>query len=122
MPVMLFKLRDVPDDEANDIRDLLSYHKIDFYETPAGRWGVSMEAIWLNDDTVLETARALIDEYQQQRAQRVRQEYQSLRQQGDVETFTQRLINRPIRTLSLVAVILTILYFVTAPFVKLTAN
>ena len=122
MPVILFKLRNVPEDEAEEIRELLSRHNIEFYETPAGRWGVSMEAIWLKDESLFDNAKRLIDDYQVQRYQRVRQEYSDLKQQGKVESFAQRLANRPAQILFYLAIILTILYFVTMPFIKMAAR
>lgn len=68
MSLLFFSLRGVPDDEADEVRDLLTAHDIDFYETPAGNWGVSMPALWLKNEAQLETARALLNSYQEQRA------------------------------------------------------
>ena len=119
MPVMLFNLRSVPEDEAEEIRALLSKNNIDYYETPAGRWGISVEAIWLKDESLLDTSKQLIQGYQQQRSQRIRQEFKELKQQGKLESFWQRIINRPVQTISYIAIILTIIYLVTMPFVKL---
>ena len=42
MATLVFRLKYVPDEEADDIRQLLADHDIDFYETSAGRWQVSM--------------------------------------------------------------------------------
>ena len=67
MSVLLFSLRGVPDDEADEVRELLTEQAIDFYETPAGTWGVSMPALWLKDEAELVTAQALLNTYQQQR-------------------------------------------------------
>ena len=61
MAKIIFRLNGVPDDEARDVRELLANHAIDFYETSAGNWGVSMPAIWLKDDGQFEQARALLD-------------------------------------------------------------
>lgn len=36
---ILFRLSGVPDDEADDVRMLLTDNAIDFYETSAGNWG-----------------------------------------------------------------------------------
>lgn len=119
---MLFRLRNVPDDEAEEIRELLSKHNIEYYETPAGRWGISMEAIWIKDESLLEEAKHLIEEYHQQRYHKVRQEYQELKEQGMVESFWQRIINRPFQMISYIVIIVTIIYFVTMPFLKLSAN
>lgn len=120
MSVILFKLRNVPDDEAEEIRELLSANNIEYYETPPGRWGISMEAIWLKDEALLDNAKQLIEEYQVNRSEKARQDYKKLEQDGKVETFIQRLLNRPVHTLLTFATILVILYFILMPFVKLT--
>ena len=39
MATLLFRLRHVPDDEADDVRALLEENGIDFYETTPGNWG-----------------------------------------------------------------------------------
>ena len=49
MAVRLYSLRGVPDEEVNAIRELLDKHFIDYYESPAGAWGISAGAIWLID-------------------------------------------------------------------------
>ena len=67
MAHLLFKLKGVPETEADEVRALLTEHQIDFYETPPSIWGVSMEAIWLRDDEQLVTAQQLLHEYQQRR-------------------------------------------------------
>ena len=64
MAKILFRLNGVPDDETNDVRELLTNNAIDFYETSSGNWGVSMPAIWLSDDDQFEKAKALLDAYQ----------------------------------------------------------
>jgi len=116
---MLYSLRNVPEEEAEEIRVLLSEHRIEFYETPAGRWGISMEAIWLKDESLRERARQIIDGYQQQRSQRVRQEYEELKALGEMESFWQRFARKPFQILIYIAVILTIIYFVTIHFLKI---
>ena len=40
-------MRHVPEDEAQEVRELLASNKIEFFETFAGNWGVSMPALWL---------------------------------------------------------------------------
>jgi len=77
MSKQIFRLRNVPDDEAEEIRLLLREHGIEFYETPGGNWGISMPALWLNDENEhrAEEAKALIEEYQEERAVRIRRAY-----------------------------------------------
>lgn len=69
MATLVFRLKFVPDDEADDIRQLLTDHDIAFYETSAGRWQISMAGIWVKDKQQALLARQLINEDQQQRAQ-----------------------------------------------------
>lgn len=76
MSILLFRLNDVPGDEAHEVRELLDTHEIAFYETSAGNWGVSVAAIWLYHDEDFVRARQLLDEYQQLRALTQRQLYQ----------------------------------------------
>ena len=66
MAILLFSLRGVPEDEVDEVRELLTEQNIDFYETSAGNWGMSMPALWLRDDAS-EKARYALNAYQQQR-------------------------------------------------------
>ena len=73
---LLFPLRNVPDDEAQQVRDLLNEKQFDWYETSAGNWGISLPALWLKDDSRWEEARTCIDEFQEQLGEDARREYQ----------------------------------------------
>ncbi len=117
MSVMLFKLRGVEEDEADDLRQALEQDGIDFYETPADRWGVSMPAIWLKDESQLQQAREVVERCQEQRSVRLRQEYESLRKAGMHETFFRRLKNRPLVVLLYMIILGIVLYFFTMPFI-----
>ena len=75
MAVLIFNLRHVPDDEAQDVRELLLDNNIEFYETSAGILGMSVPGLWVVNEEQVEEARHLIDEYQQLRQKRVREEY-----------------------------------------------
>jgi predicted metal-dependent phosphoesterase TrpH len=97
MSVLLFSLRGVPDDEADEVRELLAAQEIDFYETPTGNWGVSMPALWLRSDDELVKARELLNSYQQQRAVTQRALYLQNKQAGQQQTFWQALRNRPLQ-------------------------
>jgi hypothetical protein len=92
MSLLLFSLRGVPDDEADEIRDLLTEQDIDFYETPAGNWGVSMPAFWLRDESELAAAQTLLNTYQQQRTINQRELYL----QTKPKTLWQAFIERPL--------------------------
>lgn len=95
MSKLLFKLRNVPDDEAIEVRTLLDEHGVEFFETSAGNWGISMPGLWLAQADDFERARALIDEYQDARAERERERYLALRARGEAPTFWQLLRKKP---------------------------
>ncbi len=110
MALLLFSLRQVPDDEADDIRELLEENQIDFYETNAGNWGISMPAIWLRDEQQHGHARNLIDEYQLERQQVIREEYALMKQSGEANTFLKNLWHYPAQTILFIAAIVLVLY------------
>ena len=118
MSVQLFRLKDVPDDEAEDIRDLLTENNIDHYETPAGNWGISMPAIWLNEDDQLDRAKILIDEYQKDRQVRIKQEYEQSKIERKQQNFINELLTNPLQFLLYVGIAAVILYFSIKPFLN----
>ena len=119
MPVRFFNMRGVPEDEAEEIRALLTSHAIDFYETPAGNWGFSVPAIWLNDEAQQPRARALLDEYQRERVIRVRNEYAQLKKEGRHRTILDIILEDPVRVILYLAAIVALIYFSTIPFIGL---
>lgn len=119
MASLLFKLNNVPNDEADEVRALLTEHKIPFYETNAGFFRVGLDAIWLHDSTQLEMAKQLLKDYQQKRTESQRTIYQESLQKGDVETFLQRMLNQPIRVFAAIVAVLFVLTLTLVPFLFL---
>lgn len=118
MATLLFKLNQVPDDEAEDIRKLLDNGGFDVYETSAGFFGLGVAAIWLRDPNDIARARELIEGYQQQRAITMQADYQARIVSGEEMNFWQQSLRQPIRTLGIVAVIVLILAVLMLPFWK----
>jgi len=116
MSELLFKLRSVPDDEAEEVRQLLSDHHIDFYETNAGSWGISLPGIWLHDDHRLKEAASLIETYQQQRAMAARIAYEQLKKEGRHQTVIDKILEHPVRFLMLLMAVSFVLYVSLSPF------
>ena len=112
MAILIFKLRYVPEDEAHEVRKLLFDNGIDFYETSAGVFGISMPGLWLNNEKQLEKARQLIDEYQQLRQERARQEYE----QGNGRSFLDMFKEAPFRYISFILVIILLCYLMIFTF------
>jgi len=119
MAVILFKLRGVCEDEADDIRELLTNHKIHYYETSAGNWNISMQAIWLEDDSQLTTARTLINDYQQERYHDAHDEYEQLKRQGEHNTLLDLIRISPLRFFSYLVAIAFVIGLTLLPFLSI---
>lgn len=117
MSVQIMRLRGVPEDEADEVRELLAAHQLDFYETPPGNWGISMPAIWLKDDNQLDRAKQLLDDYQVERQARARQEYNKLKDLGQHRTILDAIIANPLQFVGYLLATAVILYLSIKPFV-----
>ncbi len=118
MAELLFKLRNVPDDEANDVRQLLHEHDISFYETRAGSWGISMPGIWLHDDSRLAEARKLLDTYQKKRQTEARAAHEQALARGEKRTVFTLAAESPLKVILLLAALLFVLYISIMPFMR----
>ena len=110
MAKLLFSLRGVPDEEADEIIDLLNVNNLDFYETSAGNWGVSMPALWIINDSDYEKAQNLLNQYHQERAVSQREQYDRLKKEGQSKSIKDIFFQQPIRFLVYVGGIVFILY------------
>ncbi|HET7844106.1 MAG TPA: DUF6164 family protein [Xanthomonadales bacterium] len=109
MPVLIFNLRNVPDDEADEVRALLGEHEIAFYETPGSRWGLGAGALWAHEGDAGARAKALIDAYQERRAQQARDARAASLRDGSARTFLDVVRAEPLRV---VLVLLGVAFFV----------
>jgi len=119
MAKILFRLRYVTEEEADEVRALLDQHAIDWYETSAGRFQISFPAIWLQDESQEVKARALLEDYQRDRAATVRREQAERVERGEADTFYSRLRAQPILVLLAMAAIVFILFISIRPFLSL---
>ena len=116
MSKLLINLRHAPDDEIDEIRSLLKEYQIDFYETKAGAWGISAPGFWLKDESQYDRAKALLDDYQENRFREKRAEYERLRRAGQHRTFLQNLLENPVQVIFYILVGGLILYISISPF------
>ena len=116
MAVLLFRLRNVPDDEADAVRELLNARHIEIYETSAGAWGIGTPAIWLVDDEDTAWARDLIAEYEDKRSATERGKYKALREAGEHRRFVDICREHPLRVVLYIAFSLFLLYVTIRPF------
>jgi len=76
MTKRIFSYPATAEQEADSIRHLLLTHHIEYYETPASRWGFSNAAIWLKNDEDIDTAQRLLQQHHKEYAEQARQQYQ----------------------------------------------
>ncbi len=110
MAILLFRLRNVPADEAGEVRELLLENGIAYYETSAGNWRISMPALWLKDDSQLPEARELLDRYQRERRDRIRREYEERKLAGEQQTLWKNFVHNPVKVLFSLGAALLVLY------------
>ncbi|HWS77240.1 MAG TPA: DUF6164 family protein [Thermomonas sp.] len=119
MSKLLLNLRNVPDDEADDVRAMLDANGIAYYETAPGPWRISVGGIWVADDAAMPEARRLMADYQQQRQTRARAEYAEAVRDGSVETFWTILRAEPARVVLTLLAIVCLLGLVALPVLLL---
>lgn len=114
---LLFKLQNVPEDEAEDIRQILHENSIAFYETQAGRWRIGLAGIWLPDGAQKAEAQALIDQYQARRYETAAYDRDQLSEQGLFNAFVQNLYMEPLRVSTALLGIVVVLAISILPFI-----
>lgn len=119
MAAKLFSLRNVPDEEADGVRDLLTRHHIDFYETPAGNWGISAPIIWVEDELQLDRAKSLLETFQEEYTARERAEHAQRVANNQQPTLLSNILRHPIQALALLVFAGIVAYFSVMPFIEL---
>jgi hypothetical protein len=69
--IKVFDITGAPNDEIDDVRDILRRNGIIYYETPRANFGISVAAIWVKNEEDYKKARILIDTYQKERRHRM---------------------------------------------------
>jgi hypothetical protein len=121
MSKLLLNLRNVPDDETNDVRRFLASSEIGYYETPPSFWGISAGGIWVGDSRFAE-AKQLMAEYQRERQARVRAERAEAKRNGTAERFIDVLRTQPLQVVMTVLGIALLLTLMAAVPVFLLAR
>ena len=119
MSKLLLNLRNVLDDEADDVRAMLDAAGIAWYETRPSSWGISAGGIFVEDTAIAEAERLMAD-YQAARRQRVRAKHAAQVRDGTAETFGDVIRNEPARVIvHVVAAILVLLLLGLLPVLLL---
>jgi hypothetical protein len=118
MSKLLLNLRDVPDDEADDVRRFLESGGIAYYETRPNLWGIA-GAIWIRDDGDVAEAKRLMAEYQRERQARARAEHAEAQRNGTAQTFADVLRTQPLRVALAAIGIVLLLGLMAVPVILL---
>jgi hypothetical protein len=97
MSKLLLNMRQVPEDEADEVRAMLREARLEFYETQPSRWGISYGGIWITEDGDMVEAKRLMAAYQAARRDRARAERAIELRDGTAETFADVFRREPLR-------------------------
>lgn len=97
MSKLLLNMRQVPEDEADEVRAMLREARLEFYETQPSRWGISYGGIWITEDADMVEAKRLMAAYQSARRDRARAERAIELRDGTAETFADVFRREPLR-------------------------
>ena len=118
MSKLLLNLRNVPDDEADDVRGFLDAAGIGYYETRPNWWGIP-GCIWIRDDSDVAEAKRLMAEYQRERAKRARAERAEAERTGTAQTFADVLRTQPLLVVLTAIAIVLLLGLTSIPVILL---
>lgn len=117
--MLLMNLRNVPDEEADEVRALLAEHGIEYYESQPSLLGFASAAIWAHHKEQVPRAKKLLAEYQEELQQRVRAEHEARVRAGTAETLGSSFRREPLRVVAAFAGVAFLLSLALVPFVML---
>ena len=115
MSKLLLNMRNVPDDEADEVRAMLDEARIGWYETQPSRWGISYGGIWITHDDDIVEARRLMAGYQDARREHARAERATALREGTAETFADIARAQPLRVVLTILAILLLVGLMALP-------
>jgi len=119
MPTLLLKLRNVPEDEYEEVCALLNEHDIHFYETKVGFWGIGMAGLWLRDNRQLDQAQQLLAEYMAKRQVQAKEAYEESIREGTNRTLLSTFKQQPATFLLYILALVVVLGLTIWPFLGL---
>jgi len=119
MPELLLNLKNVPEDEYQEVCELLQNNDIHFYQTHKGFWGLGTEAIWLKNNTQLSDAQTLLHTYMVERQKIAQSDHQAAIDQGNVRTLFTTFKEQPVMFVLYGLAILILVALTVGPFLAL---
>ncbi|MGY6587949.1 MAG: DUF6164 family protein [Wenzhouxiangella sp.] len=119
MPKLLLNLRDVPEDEIEEVLALMEAHRFSVYRTPRGIFGVTPGGIWLREAEDYPDAKRVMDGYQEERARKAQAAYARAVEEGRADTWWSLVRRHPVKTLVHLGLAIFILMVFFAPMIQL---
>ncbi len=119
MPKLLLNLRDVPEDEAEEVIALMETQGFSVYRTPKGVFGVTAGGIWLRESEQYPEAKRVMDHYQEERARKAKEAHAQAVAEGRADTWWTLVRRHPVKTLIHLGLAVFILMVFFAPMVQL---
>jgi hypothetical protein len=118
MAYLIYRLNTLPDDEINEIRELLNENTISFYETHRSPLGWGIAGFWTPYEIHLKNATQLIQTYQIQRSQKAFSFQEKSKKEGLQLSRWHYFLTSPIKHLFLFSFILFFIFSILYPFFK----
>lgn len=119
MSKLLINLRRVPDQEREEVCQLLEAHDIEYFLTPPSVWGISAGGLWLRYDGDWDKARPLLADYHKHRHQQQRAAFEQAHRDGGVTTVARNLRRHPLRTLAFLIATVAVVLLAVVPFLTI---
>ena len=91
-------------------------HKIAYYETTPGIWGLSFAGIWLEDESHYDQAKSIVDDYQATRYEKAVEQRKIAQECGELITWSQTLRKHPVKVTAVIVFVGIVLYLTITPF------
>ncbi len=119
MPELLLNLKNVPEDEYQEVCELLQENDIHYYQTHKGFWGLGTEAIWLKNGGQLVEAKTLLHHYMVARQEQAKASHQQEREQGNERTLFSTFKDQPMMFVLYTLAIFVLVVLTVSPFLAL---
>ena len=117
--MLLMNLRNVPEEEAEEVRALLDENGIEYYETQPSLMGFACGALWAHRKEQVPEAKRLLEAYQRDLQQRMRAQYDQALREGTAETLATSFRRHPLRMLAALGGAGFLLFVSLMPFIAL---
>ncbi len=112
MSIRIMNLRGVPEDELEEVIDLLDAEEIPYYSTPDSVFKLTSPGLWVHDAETAERAKAVLKTYQEERARNAQANRQRV-------SMFDAILQHPVKFFGSILISALIIYLLLAPFIHM---